>query len=98
METKQLQRLWARKMRWSQQLVLEVGKTSYPREMVGLKTKGISLSWSPPFLWEERRLRVTGDKPGDQAETGSNPDYFSFPVLQKAGRSLEVFPSTLLGF
>lgn len=66
--------------------------------MVGLKTKEIGLPWPPPCLWEERGLRVTVAMPGDQTETGSSLDYFSFPVLQKAARSLGGFPSILLGF
>lgn len=74
------------------------GYVSYPREMVGLRTKEIGLSWSTPSLWEERGLRVTVDMPGDQTETGSSPDYFSFLVLQKAAHSLEGFPGMLLGF
>lgn len=81
-------------MGWSQWPGLEVGKmVGYPREMVGLKTKEVDLSWFPPSLWEERGLRVTLDMPGDQRETGSSPDYFSFPVLQKAACSVKDFPA-----
>lgn len=83
METKRLQRLWARKMGWSQRPVLEVGKAVILGRW-GLKTKETGLSWSLASLWEERGRRVTVDMPGDQTETGSSPDYFSFLVLQKA--------------